>query len=360
MLQVIFFHGGFDRFPGGFLGVDVFFVLSGFLISTLLLEEWARRGAISLKGFYIRRVRRLLPGLLVLLVVAGVLDTLFADLRGSKPYLVGAVGGLFYINNWIMVWDGSALRLLSPTWTLAVEEQFYLIWPLAVLLMLRRRITPRVLLAVCSTVIALSLAYMAWVSRTDPTYNLYMSSFPRAGELALGAAFAILWREGWMPRAVRWHVTGIATLGLLVFLGFNAHVKSSTWLYTWGVLFWAAACAAVLLVHTLERPGSLVGRVFQLRFMRYTGKISYGIYLYNLPVAFLLTPERIGLSAWPTLGIRVVVTYAAAALSWHLIEERFVRRRRTEPPPVVPPSRPGDDTDSSGRELVSAGSASSH
>lgn len=335
VLLVVFFHGAFGHVPGGFLGVDVFFALSGFLITTLLLEEWSRNGDISLKAFYVRRVRRLVPALLVLLAFGWVLESAFEDMRGEVPYVVGALGAVLYVNNWLMVWSGHALRTLSPTWSLAVEEQFYLLWPMTLLVLLRRRIRPRTLLGVTCGITVLSLVYMVVMSRHNAHYNIYMESVPRAGELTLGAAVAVLWREGWIPGVLRSGLCGVLALVGLVVLAFVAHVQSSRWIYTWGGLFVGAGCAGLLLVTCLERPDSPLGRLFRLNFLRYTGRISYGMYLYNLPIMYLLDPGRTGIPRPPSLALRIVAVYVAAALSWRLLESRFVRRRR--PKPVTSP-----------------------
>ncbi|HEX5494960.1 MAG TPA: acyltransferase [Mycobacteriales bacterium] len=339
VLLVVFSHASYGAYPGGFLGVDVFFVLSGFLISTLLLEEWGRDASISLRAFYRRRVRRLLPALLILMAGGGVLQWAFADLGASRPYLVGVLGGLFYLNNWVIVWDPHALRTLAPTWSLAVEEQFYLLWPFLLRMLLRRRITPRRLLTVVGGVISVTVLYTVVVAWTDPTANLYESSVPRAGELALGVALAVLWRERWVPPVLRSRPGATVALGLLLGLGFTADINASRWLYTWAGLFLAAGCAGLLLLTCLERLDSLLGRVFRLRFLRYTGRISYGIYLYNLPLVFLLKPQRLGFEGWPGMAVRLVAIYAVAALSWHLVESRILRRGRRAAPrsgPVLP------------------------
>ena len=327
VLLVMFFHGALDHVPGGFLGVDLFFVLSGFLITTLLLEEWERHGTISLRGFYARRVRRLLPALVLLVLLGGLLEWVFADMRGTQPYVVGAVGSLFYVNNWVMVWDGHALRTLSPTWSLAVEEQFYLLWPLTLLLLLRRRVRPARLLLVAGSLVTVSLLFMVVVARAYPSHNIYMSSVPRAGELAVGVMLSVLWRQGWLPGLLRSRFVPLVPMAGLVVLSFNAHVKSSTWLYTWGVLFAAALCAGVLLASSLEQPTSMVARLFQVRFLRFTGKISYGLYLYNFPMDLLFDPHRTGLPLWPSVALRLAAAYAVAVPSWYLVESRFLRRR---------------------------------
>src|SRR5436190_16230696 len=156
VMAVVLFHAGVSVLPGGFLGVDAFFVLSGYLITSLLLAEYAKRGRISLPGFWARRARRLLPALLVLLVVVAVIgryvlpDTEIGPLRGD------AIAALAYVANWRMIYRGSdyfaqnaAPSLLQHTWSLGIEEQFYWLWPLLMLglLMMAKR---RAVFAVCT------------------------------------------------------------------------------------------------------------------------------------------------------------------------------------------------------------------
>jgi peptidoglycan/LPS O-acetylase OafA/YrhL len=223
IIGVLLYHAGIDWVPGGFLGVDVFFVLSGFLITSLILEEYDRAGRIDFKRFYIRRARRLLPAVFVLLIAVGIaVLLLYRD--ALSAFREDALATLLYLNNWwYIVVDQSYFEsmgrppLLKHLWSLSVEEQFYLIWPAVALLLVRRGGRPLVrrvaiFLAVAST------AWMAYLAirggypvDADPS-RAYFGTDSHMMGLLIGAALATVWRPGRLsaniPRGAQMLVTG--------------------------------------------------------------------------------------------------------------------------------------------------------
>ena len=359
VLAVLAYHAGIRQVPGGLLGVDVFFVLSGFLITRLLLAEHRRDGHISLGQFWLRRARRLLPALLILLVGISAFAAWIAT-PGSLPRLRSdALSTLGYVANWrfSVSHQGYFEQFAAPspllhTWSLAVEEQFYLIWPLVAVLALRRwRGTGRpVALLTVSVVGALASAgtCLALALHGTDTSRMYYGTDTRAQALLVGAALACLTVAVRAPgahahdrlrrlRSVRLLVTaaGLAGAAGVAWCWLRVSGESSV-LYRGGFLGVALATAAVVGAVT-SLPRSVLARALALPPLRYLGRISYGVYLYHWPLFLVLTHSRVGLSGWPLVGVRLAATLAAAVLSFHLIETpiRQGRLRMRLPRPRV-------------------------
>jgi peptidoglycan/LPS O-acetylase OafA/YrhL len=310
---------------GGFVGVDLFFVLSGFLITTLLLQERDRCGALSLQQFYARRMRRLLPALLLTVPLGWIAAVVYPTSLTSRPYWFGVVGALAYVNNWLQLWDSSNLRTLAHTWSLAVEEQFYLLWPASVMLVLRRR--KREISAIGSlvlVVIVVSAVATAVIARADPSANLYVSTLSRVGEILLGCGLSVLWRHRRLPRVLSGTPAIVAALTTLTVLCLYAQERAA-WLYAWGGLYVAAAIGVVLVAVVLERPGSRATTVLASGPLAYTGRISYGMYLFNYPLSFLLAPEVLHVGSGVSGLLVVAATWGMAAASYQLLEQPILR-----------------------------------
>ena len=338
VLLVLVFHAAHDWLRGGYVGVDVFFVLSGFLITALLVGEWGQTHTISLPAFYRRRVARLLPALTLFLIGTGVLLVFVAKARGGAPYVYGAIGAIAFANNWIIIANGSALgHPLQPTWSLAVEEQFYLLWPLALLLLLKRGVSRAAIFAlVMAAAGSAVVASLLW-ARLSPSVNLYDSTLPHAVELLVGCALAILWHEGRLPRLLRWTPPALAGFGVLLWLAIHSKIDVNAPWDCW----WAALSVVPLLVMGLERPDSFVARALSVRPLRRVGRVSYGIYLYNLPVIMAVSyvlPAIRGVNLWLSPLVRVTAVYAVAELSWRFVEQPILRRysRRRVRAPQIP------------------------
>jgi peptidoglycan/LPS O-acetylase OafA/YrhL len=211
---VLLYHAGLAWIPGGFLGVEVFFVISGYLITALLLAEWRVRGRVDLKAFWLRRARRLLPALYLLLVVT--LAYAVAFLPGEVAGLRGdALAAFGYVTNWYLVFGQESYfeavgrpSLLKHLWSLAVEEQFYLLWPLAFAVgmgvgatrLRRRRVVTVALAGAGASVVAMAVLYVPGV---DPS-RIYYGTDTRATGLLFGAALAFLWSQAGKYRPCRY------------------------------------------------------------------------------------------------------------------------------------------------------------
>jgi peptidoglycan/LPS O-acetylase OafA/YrhL len=320
---VVLFHGGVSVLPGGFLGVDAFFVLSGYLITSLLLAEYATRGRISLPAFWGRRARRLLPALLVVLVVVAVVgryimpDTEIGLLRAD------ALAALGYVANWRMIYRGSdyfaqnaAPSPLQHTWSLGIEEQFYWIWPLVIWVVARHR---RTLFALC-TVGALGSALLAAVLyRADDVNRAYFGTDTRAQALLIGCALAVV------PLPRKRFLGLLAIAGTLATAWLWTHVTGTdAWLYHGGLTVAALAVAAVL-AHAVASPTGPTARVLSLAPLVWLGKISYGVYLWHWPLFQFVTADRTGLSGAALLGLRCALVLAIATASYFLVEQPIRR-----------------------------------
>ena len=334
VMAVFFYHSELLWARGGYLGVDLFFVISGFLITYLLAAEAEGGGGGGLVNFYWRRAKRLLPASWLMtacaIVAAGLLapDALLR-LRGD------ALASLFYVTNWELLSVKASYfesigrqPLLLHLWSLAIEEQFYIVWAPLILFGLRRYGRPKLawwaaLLAAASVAWTAYLAtrggYLVSVTPTRLDFGTDTHSFP----LLIGAVLGLTWRPDRQPRVTAPYVSdGVFTLGLVA-LGVTLFLLSclgeeTGGLYPWGFLLSALACAA--LVAAASFRGSFFGRWLDQQPMRWIGERSYGIYLWHWPIFMLTRPEDLGLDSGPTLALRVVLTVMIAAFSYRYVE----------------------------------------
>jgi peptidoglycan/LPS O-acetylase OafA/YrhL len=333
---VIGYHLGVPGMGGGLLGVGVFFTLSGFLITGLLLSAWHRTGRIGLGGFYLRRARRLLPAVVVLLVVV-LAATLVGQASSTASVAAQAAGALLYVSNWQTIASGQSYfeRFAGPgpldhLWSLAVEEQFYLVWPLLLLLLMAiPRVTLRVV-AVLAGLLAAGSFTLLWVTAAPGFDNTraYEGTDTRAGGLLVGAVVALLiWRPSEASRLAsrrRRDLDTLALLGLVVIGALVAFTDEySMFIYHGGLL--VLSLATVTVVAVVTQPGSRVGAALGWRPLAWVGERSYGIYLWHLPV-IVFTPAEILADAPVLRGTALVVlTVGLASLSWALVEDPIRR-----------------------------------
>ena len=360
VLAVILYHADPRWLGGGFLGVEVFFVISGYLITLLLVAERERTGTVTLSNFWMRRARRLLPALWLMLVLLAVWCLLFD--RARMGMLRGdTVAGLLYGSNWYQVWTGSsytsgfAFAPLRHLWSLAVEEQFYIVWPLVMFVLLRRlRRTTLPVLAAWFTAAALAVAgATAWLYRPGPigtfaetpgqyltlwgrhvlrTDFLYLGTFSRSTGLLLGAALAMVWRPWSLVRRGRQGGTAVFdTLGALALgaLGwmcwqFKEVVRADTehgydLLYRGGLLL--VGVASVVVIMAVTKPRSVLGRyLIGNPVFVWAGTRSYGLYLYHW-VIFQIHRKTAGTPLnFREFAALMLVTCAVSELSYRFFE----------------------------------------
>jgi len=330
ILGIMANHGGFGWAAGGVISVNVFFVLSGFLITMLLMKEWTQSGTIRLRAFWARRARRLLPALFVLLGAIA-LWAVFVTSSVSPSSIRGdALSTLLYVNNWHQILSGrsyfaqvSGASPLLHTWTLAIEEQFYLIWPIVVIAVLKWWRSPRVLLVVAVLGVVASVAEMAFLFHpaVDPS-RLYYGTDTRAQDIMTGAALGILLFK--RPRAStdrsRVACSSLAVLGMVVFVAEWMRINHSTDLTYRGGFLLADLMVATVILGVTMAPTGIPARILAFGPLAYVGRISYGLYLWHWPIFLLLSHARTGLDGWALFALRLVVTFAAALASWYLVE----------------------------------------
>lgn len=320
VLGVIVTHVNDAWLPGGQLGVDLFFALSGYLITHLLLEEHRRFGAVSLRAFYLRRFLRLTPALVVFALITTALSLWLGD-----PHAWGALAAtLTYTMNFAMAFEvfgrGS---YLGHAWSLAVEEQFYLLWPLLLTIVLARR--PTVLLPLTLMLIALGLALtFAFQKMGMDIWRLYFLPTTRIAPLLVGATGAIVHQRGLPAWPARMATQPVLAAGALALMG--AWMFHNTWMdrWTWRAgLAVFASLAVFVIVHVTEAPRSPVARALSAPPLVWIGRRSYGIYLWHSPVLWMLAVRVSDL--WIQLAITLVVTAAVAEMSWRWIERPALR-----------------------------------
>ncbi len=398
VLGVMLYHGGAPITSGGFLTIDVFFVLSGFLITSLLLGEWAKRLTIRLGQFWTRRARRLLPALLVMLLGVAIYAKVFANPGEFANLRLDSLSTLFYVANWHFIVTGSNYfdltaqpSPLQHMWSLSIEEQFYIVWPPVVLVVLHlgrrlrpsRRLWPLFAVASVGAVVSavdMRLSFYGGASIT----RLYEGTDTRSQDILVGAALAIgmaMWAQhrralpdaapptpavdrfgrahpaagtaGVVPphphrrdvhrrRGPRikpitaWEIAPTFARVALQVLGWSV---LATGVYLWSHLTRPSAFlfeggyllfalgVAAVIFCAITAQSASLSRALGNPVFRYVGKISYGTYLWHFPLFALLGASRMHLYGYPLLAVRIAVTLVVATASFYLVEEPIRRSR---------------------------------
>ena len=322
---VFLFHAGVSGFSGAFIGVDIFFVLSGFLITLLLLQEYQAKGSIGIRKFYMRRVLRLMPGLVMMLLVFIALVYLrFDDQAVRQRQTRDALLALLYVANWVRAFDINPLNMLGHTWSLASEEQFYLLWPL-----LMRLLLP--LSGLVRSIIIASLFFLSWGWRLvllsgGASWNrLYNGLDCRVDMLLAGCLLASLWNAGYLDFWGRSRLLSLisvagATIGLAIMSTSVDWQKPPLYIWQYALV---ALTASIVILEVIAAPGGLFSRFLNRRWLVWPGKVSYGIYLWHYPVILLLAGTC--LDAPLQAPAAAMLTLLFAALSWYGVERPFLR-----------------------------------
>ncbi|MGB8858691.1 MAG: acyltransferase family protein [Ilumatobacteraceae bacterium] len=364
---VLVYHANHEWLSGGFLGVEVFFVISGYLITLLLLSEKERTGKVRLGQFWLRRARRLLPALFVMMGALAIYMSLFKK-RPMGQARGDLLAGTFYVSNWFQIWVGQGYTAaanfapLRHLWSLAVEEQFYLVWPLVMVVLLRKRgdRLPRVavwLLGVSVFVAAVVAAmyvggtvfigadsitnapscgageshgYLSVLGRCiNVNEALYLSTLSRAGGLMLGSAFALVWRPVAIMRGPlrrrgrRMDLFGVLGLAGLAFLMNRLELVNAVsneydpWLFRGGFLLTGFCTIAVIAAATHRR--AWIGRLLGIRPLHWAGTRSYGLYLYHWPIYQIIREpgEQLNMRQFLTA---LLIALPITELSYRLVE----------------------------------------
>jgi peptidoglycan/LPS O-acetylase OafA/YrhL len=324
ILLVFAVHTSPALLAGGRIGVDLFFVLSGFLISSILLQEFRKTGTINLGYFYMRRALRLLPALFS--VIAFVVAYVWINKPDQLTMtLDNAVGAAFYFFNWLMVTDLAHHQwMFSHLWSLSVEEQFYIAWPLVVLLLFSYGSPKWLRFAVVIAGIAIpSLARaIAWTN--EHSLHLYFRTDLRFDGLMWGALAALLIDAGYYPPsrlriALRW-IAPLALIFLFVIASFDG--LSNGFLYLIGFSF-VGMLSSIIIYSVCFCSGSILNAILEIGALRWIGTISYGLYLWHWPIILIVTGWH--KEAWSMMRWEFCLTFLVATLSFYFYERPFLR-----------------------------------
>ncbi|MEQ1872636.1 MAG: acyltransferase family protein [Ilumatobacteraceae bacterium] len=367
VVAVMVYHANSSWLSGGFLGVEVFFVISGYLITLLLISEKERTGRVRIGQFWFRRGRRLLPALFLMMAGLAIYMALF-ERRPMGQTRGDLLAGTFYVSNWFQAWVGQsytaaeAFAPLRHLWSLAVEEQFYLLWPLIMLLILRFRgdRLPRVAAWLVGVSVGLAVmvgamyvggtvfigadpltgaascgpgesnGYVTFLGRCiNVNETMYIGTLTRAGGLMLGAAFAMVWRPIAImlgplgKRARQIDLLALASLGALGWLMHSLwlldknDLSYSPWLFRGGFLLTGICSIGIIAAATHQR--SWLGRLLGVGPLRWIGTRSYGLYLYHWPIYQILRESGQPLQ-WRQFAIAMAITLPITELSYRLVE----------------------------------------
>ncbi|MCG8415143.1 MAG: acyltransferase, partial [Pseudomonadales bacterium] len=323
----LFFYFFADYLPlvaGGFLGVDLFFVLSGFLITYLSLQEFETRQSLHIGKFYLRRVLRLIPALAVFLLVMVIVFAITGELQGSGRFFFSV---LFYFHNWMVYFTLQTPEVFGHLWSLSIEEQFYIFWPFVLLVILRllpSKVTMIVLLLIVCGVAF--LRFKLWEG-VDSWLQLYLRTDMRIDGFCAGALTAFLWRYQRIDLLVSAPLVRLAALlgYLLMIYLFDA---SQGFYYQYGALMLNGL--AVLWIMTCFQQESAQQSWLEWRWLRYLGTRSYGMYLWHFPVFLYFSQWLNGLPALFAAAIALFMTLLVTEVSFRFVEMPFNRIRKTK------------------------------
>ncbi len=331
LIMIMLFHANPDWIPGGFISVSLFFTLSGYLITSLLVFEGEANGRISLRDFWSRRLRRLAPAALVALLVVVVLSTWLSTGVEQGRIRGDAVSAAVYVANWRSISSGHSYAEIfadaSPLqhlWSLSIEEQLYILVPLMVAVGFAVGLRRRGIGFVFVGASALSVLASVLAHGHD---RIYYGTDTRAVELFAGAALACFLGprlERWAKGSFRWPLT-LLVIPLVLFIWFSRIVDfQSSWLYT-GLLGSFALLNVVFCIGAVV-PGPMRW-IMSLPPLTLMGRMSYGIYLAHWPVYVWVDEDLVGIAGWPLLAVRVLITFAIAGLMYRLVEQPIRSRR---------------------------------
>ena len=337
VLAVIIYHVDVNYLPGGFLGVDLFFVLSGYLISSLIIKEFRKTGTVNLYNFYIRRARRLLPAVYFMITIGLVVMVLFNEVLLRKSHL-DAIFGYIYSSNWWYIFHKldyfDSFGAQSPfkhLWSLAIEEQFYMIFPLLFLLVNSKKkskdgtykLNKNFLYVVLGLILVSLIAHILLFDINNIS-RIYFGTDTRAFSLLVGVVGAILYPMERLHSKVTpqqnmiYSVVSLASIATLITVMVYTS-EYNTWLYRGGFLL--VAILGLIVIISSGKQHTLMSKLLSFKAIVFIGKISYSLYLWHFPILVLTTPvSEIGNPNIFFVILRIVLTFAVAIVSYVFVE----------------------------------------
>ncbi len=331
ILMVLGLHFTPWMIPGGYFGVEVFFVLSGFLITSLLLQEFERTKSVSLKSFYLRRALRLGPALVFYLLMLGGYAFVFLQREHATEIYAGILWTLSYVSNWVIALRPEyPIGIMAITWSLAVEEQFYLLWPLILLLLLHNKLRRHwILLLLVLAIIGIAL-YRNWLWHAGASFHrLYYATDTRADGLLLGCLVGCLIAWDLVPKsrmmALAFKVLALASTALLGYFVFT--IKSSNSILFRGAFSLASLAIAITLLVLVVWAGSFANIILRFPPLVWIGRVSYGLYLWHWPVRGFIFGSTQQPSTWQ-ITTALLLSFAITTFSFYVIEQPFLKWKR--------------------------------
>ncbi len=328
---VVCFHAGIAGAGGLYMGVDGFFVLSGYLITSLLIGDVVRNGSVSFASFWSRRARRLLPALFALIAVVLFVEAFWGDPLELPTVRGDAIAALFYSSNWYYIWthlgyfgQSQALSPLQHTWSLAIEEQFYIVWPIlfAVVIKWRKSIKPMIYVAGIGAI--LSAGAMALVYGSGQGLDqAYYGTETRAQALLVGATLAFLLsipNIGRDSRVVKASAAGGPLAFLAIVILWSQASGPPAWMFRGG-FFLSDILVALVIASVVLAPRRLFNEALSMKPLRALGKISYGLYLWQFPIVIMFNNARTGFSGIGLFALRTFISILMAIVSYYLVEQ---------------------------------------
>ena len=337
VLAVIIYHIDVNYLPGGFLGVDLFFVLSGYLISSLIIKEYKKTGTLNLYNFYMRRARRLLPAVYFMITVCLLFMVLFNGVLLRKSHL-DAVFGYIYSSNWWYIFHKldyfDSFGAQSPfkhLWSLAIEEQFYMFFPLIFLIFNRRKKEEgqssslnKNFIYIVLGLILISLGTHILLFDINNINRIYFGTDTRAFSLLVGVVGALVYPMDKLSsptnakESVLYSVVSLTSISTLIAIMFYAS-EYNTWLYRGGFLL--VAVLGLIIIISSGKQHTFISKALSFRPIVFIGKISYSLYLWHFPIIVLTTPvSEIGNPNLFYVTLRIILTVIAATLSYLFVE----------------------------------------
>jgi peptidoglycan/LPS O-acetylase OafA/YrhL len=326
VLAVIMFHSGVPWLRGGFIGVDIFFSLSGFLITTLLIQEYDKKNIISLKKFYLRRVIRLMPALLALLIVYILASYSLLDFNKANENLKDALIVFFYSANWTRALGMNRPTMLGHTWSLSVEEQFYILWPLLLMILLRFLASRLAIFMAIGLMTVASATSRIYMLQNGATFDrLYNGLDTRADALLVGCMLGVAMSVSTFNtlrnyRLFRKCFSLVCFLSLCLISIFGDWQSPSMYYWLFSI---TGISSTFLIVEAISSDPSPLKRFLKFPIFIRLGKISYGLYLWHYPIFYLLLQNKYSWSQILVLG--GFISICMAACSYYFLEKPVLR-----------------------------------